>query len=285
VNSSMYSQYAGHLTDYYNYMTDNGIDIYSVSIQNEPDYAHDWTWWSADEIVTFLKEYGGTFPFRVMAPESFQYRKNMSDPILNDPEALANMDILGAHLYGTQVNDFPYPLFKQKGEGKELWMTEVYYPNSSSDADMWPEALGVATHVHNSMVEAEFQAYVWWYIRRSYGPMKEDGSISKRGWMMAHFSKFVRTGFYRVEVPKKPSNGLFVSAYKSDTDVVIVVVNENNSQQSFTFSVAGRTVDSFEKYTTSGSKNMSSDGTVTSSNGSFEVSFDGQSATTLHATK
>jgi glucuronoarabinoxylan endo-1,4-beta-xylanase len=256
-----------------------------VSIQNEPDYAHDWTWWSADEIVTFLKEYGGTFPFRVMAPESFQYRKNMSDPILNDPEALANMDILGAHLYGTQVNDFPYPLFKQKREGKELWMTEVYYPNSSSDADMWPEALGVATHVHNSMVEAEFQAYVWWYIRRSYGPMKEDGSISKRGWMMAHFSKFVRTGFYRVKVPKKPSNGLFVSAYKSDTDVVIVVVNENNSQQSLTFSVAGRTVDSFEKYTTSGSKNMSSDGTVTSSNGSFEVSFDGQSATTLHATK
>jgi O-glycosyl hydrolase len=43
VNSSMYTQYAGHLTDFYNYMKGNGVDVYAVSIQNEPDYANDWT--------------------------------------------------------------------------------------------------------------------------------------------------------------------------------------------------------------------------------------------------
>jgi glucuronoarabinoxylan endo-1,4-beta-xylanase len=74
------------------------------------------------------------------------------------------------------------------------------------------------------MVEAEFQAYVWWYIRRQYGPMKEDGTISKRGYSMAHFSKFVRRGFVRVEATKDPMNEVFVSAHRSNTDVVAVVV-------------------------------------------------------------
>jgi len=68
-------------------------------------------------------------------------------------------------------------------------MTEVYVPNSDSNsADRWPEALEVAHNMHNALVEGNFQAYVWWYIRRSYGPMKEDGTISKRGYMMAHYS-------------------------------------------------------------------------------------------------
>jgi glucuronoarabinoxylan endo-1,4-beta-xylanase len=237
-------------------------------------------------MVNFLRDHAGSLPFRVMAPESFQYRKQMSDPILNDPAALENMDILGAHLYGTQVRDFPYPLFKEKGAGKELWMTEVYYPNSEADSsDRWNEALDLATHLHNSMVEAEFQAYVWWYIRRNYGPMKEDGTISKRGYVMAQYSKFVRRGFMRVEVPKSPANGLYVSAYGGATDVAIVVVNTNSSSQSLTFSVAGREISSYEKYTTSSSKSLSDDGTVEVSNGSFSTSFDGQSITTLRGTR
>ncbi len=82
-------------------------------------------------------------------------------------------------------------------------MTEVYYPNSDTNsADRWPEALDVSQHIHNAMVEGDFQAYVWWYIRRSYGPMKEDGTISKRGYNMAHFSKFVRPGYVRIDATK-----------------------------------------------------------------------------------
>jgi glucuronoarabinoxylan endo-1,4-beta-xylanase len=282
VNPQMYAEYAAHLTDFYNFMQDNGVDLYSVSIQNEPDYANEWTWWTADELLDFMRDYAGSLPFRVMAPESFQYRKQMSDPILNDPVALENLDILGAHLYGTQVRDFPYPLFKEKGAGKELWMTEVYYPNSDDNsADRWNEALDLGWHIHSAMVEAEFQAYVWWYIRRQYGPMKEDGTISKRGYSMAHFSKFVRPGFVRVEATKNPTNEVFVSAYTSDSELVAVVVNRNGSSQTLGFSVPGTSLSSFEQYTTSASKNLSDDGTVSASNGSFTVTVDGESVTTL----
>jgi glucuronoarabinoxylan endo-1,4-beta-xylanase len=50
-----YGAYAQHLNSFYTYMKNNGVDLYAISIQNEPDYASDWTWWTADEIVTFLR--------------------------------------------------------------------------------------------------------------------------------------------------------------------------------------------------------------------------------------
>ncbi|GAA4984538.1 O-glycosyl hydrolase [Nonomuraea thailandensis] len=36
-----------------------------------------------------LRENAGSISTRVIAPESFQYLKNISDPILNDPAAVA----------------------------------------------------------------------------------------------------------------------------------------------------------------------------------------------------
>lgn len=252
-----YGEYAEYLNEFIDFMKENGVDIYAVSIQNEPDYAHDWTWWTAEEIVRFLKEYGSTIKAKVIAPESFQYIKGMSDPILNDPEALANMDILGAHLYGTRFSDFKYPLFKEKGEGKELWMTEIYYPNSDMDSgDRWPEALDVAQHIHHAMVDGEFQAYIWWYIRRGYGPMREDGTISKRGYMMAHFSKYVRPGYVRVEAEKEPALSLFTSAYKGDGKVVIVAVNKGASAYSTNFVLENGSATTVTGWLTDGRRDM-----------------------------
>lgn len=282
LKTSSYGAYRDHLNAFVAYMKSQGINLYAISIQNEPDYGKkEWCSWTAQEVLTFMKDYAGTITgAKVMAPESFQYIKSMSDPILNDPTALANMDILGAHLYGTPVDKYPYPLFKQKGAGKELWMTEVY-TESNNDADLWPMALDVGTMIHNSMVEAEFQVFTWWTIRRKYSPIKEDGNISKRGYCFAQFSKFVRPGFTRIDATKEPVSGIKVSAYTKDNDMVIVVVNTNTSAKTVNFSGVGATKTSFTKYTTSGSKNLKNDGAVAASNGSFSTSFDAQSVTTL----
>ena len=278
----MYDEYVQHLNNFVTYMSDNGVELYAISVQNEPDYAHGWTWWTPEEILRFMKENAGSINCRVMAPESFQYRKDMSDPILNDPQALANMDILGAHLYGTQYSDFPYPLFEEKGAGKGLWMTEVYYPNSDDNsADRWPEALDVAYHIHNAMVEADFQAYVWWYIRRQYGPMKEDGTISKRGYSMAHFSKFVRPGYVRVDATKNPTYNVYVSAYKNEESTVIVAINRSTESKTITLSVPGTEEQTWQRYVTSGSKNLQQGSDVYASSGSFEITLEPQSVTTF----
>ena len=59
-------------------------------------------------------------------------------------------------------------------------MTEVYVPDSSSSADAWPNALKVAVNMNDAFAKGDMQAYVWWYIRRSYSPMKEDGSTRNK---------------------------------------------------------------------------------------------------------
>ncbi|OAX48465.1 glucuronoxylanase [Paenibacillus sp. AD87] len=280
-----YAAYSQHLNDFVSYMKSNGVNLYAISVQNEPDYAHDWTWWTPQEMLRFMKDYAGSITgAKVMAPESFSYLKEMSDPILNDPQALANMDILGAHTYGTQFNNFPYPLFKQKGAGKELWMSEVYYPNSNANsADNWPEALDVSYHIHNAMVEADFQAYVWWYIRRQYGPMKEDGTISKRGYNMAHFSKFVRPGFVRVEATKNPDTQTFISAYKGDNKVVIVAINRGTSAVNQKFVLQNGNASTVSSWITDSTRNLATGSSINVTGNSFTAQLPAQSVTTFTA--
>jgi len=131
------------------------------------------------------------------------------------------------------------------------------------------------------MVEAQFNAYVTWYIRRSYGMLTENGAVSKRGYAMAQYAKFVRPGSVRVDATKNPATNVYVSAYKSGQNVVVVVVNRNTSAQSVSLAINGGTVQSLTKYTTSGSKSVANDGTVSNSNGSFTLNLDGSSVTTF----
>ncbi|MCE3202374.1 glycoside hydrolase [Paenibacillus sonchi] len=279
-----YAAYAQHLNDFVTYMKNNGVNLYAISVQNEPDYAHTWTWWTPAEMLNFMKNNAGSINCRVIAPESFSYLKNMSDPILNDTQALANMDILGAHTYGTSFSNFPYPLFKQKGAGKELWMTEVYYPNSDNNsANRWPEALDVAYHMHNAMAEADFQAYVWWYIRRQYGPMNEDGTISKRGDSMAQFSKFIRPGYVRVDATKNPNTNVYTSAYKGDNKVVIVAINRGTSAVSQNFVLQNGTASGVSTWITDASRKVASGASINVSNNSFTAQLPAQSVTTFVA--
>ncbi|MEV4547968.1 RICIN domain-containing protein [Nonomuraea wenchangensis] len=277
-----YGAYAQHLNDFTTYMRNNGVNLYGISVQNEPDYAQDWTWWTPAEMVRFLRENAGSISTRVIAPESFQYLKNMSDPILNDAAALANVDIIGAHLYGTPYANFPYPLFQQKGAGKELWMTEVYHPNSTDSADLWPQALDVGEHIHHAMVDAEFQAYIWWYIRRSYGPMREDGQLSKRGANMAQFARFVRPGYVRIGATANPVSNVYVSAYQgSDGTVAVVVINKTTSAVSQQFTLAGGTASSVSSWVTDASRNVAPQGAAGVSNGSFTATLPARSVTTF----
>ncbi|MGS2586104.1 glycoside hydrolase family 30 beta sandwich domain-containing protein [Streptomyces hebeiensis] len=278
----MYGAYAQHLNDFVAFMRNNGVNLYAVSVQNEPDYAHDWTWWTPTEVIRFLRENAGSISTRVIAPESFQYVKSFSDPILNDAQALANLDILGAHLYGTQYQNFPYPLFKQRGGGKELWMTEVYHPNSSDSADLWPQALDVGEHIHRAMVDAEFQAYVWWYIRRGYGPLREDGRISKRGANMAHFSKFVRPGHVRIDTASNPQPNVYTSAYRgSGSQLVVVAINKGASPVSQRFALRNNTPSGVSSWLTDASRNLAPQSRINISNGAFTGQLPARSVTTF----
>ncbi|MFF7173001.1 glycoside hydrolase family 30 beta sandwich domain-containing protein [Streptomyces pseudovenezuelae] len=160
-------------------------------------------------------------------------------------------------------------------------MTEVYYPNSTDSADLWPQALDVGEHIHRAMVDAEFQAYIWWYIRRSYGPLREDGKISKRGAAMAHFARFVRPGYVRIGATANPATNVYVSAYRGGGSTVAVAVNKATSGVSQQFTLANGAGSSVASWLTDATRTVASHGTTGMPNGSFTVTLPARSAMTF----
>jgi O-glycosyl hydrolase len=278
LSTGSYGAYADHLVKFRDYMQTNGVTLHAISVQNEPDIAvtYESCDWTSSQMISWVTAQGSKFSgTKLMVAESFNFNRTMTDPILNNAAAAAQVSIIAGHIYGNGLSDYPLA----RNMGKEVWMTE-HYTESSNSANAWPLALDVGKELHNCMV-ANFNAYVWWYIRRSYGLLTEDGNVSKRGWVMAHYSKFVRPGHVRVGASAPSNSNVLVTAYKNGSQVVIVAVNMNSSAQTVTLNVRNICVGSLTKYTTSGSKSLSNDGAVTLTGNSASVSLDAQSITTF----
>ena len=308
MSASNYQKYVDHLNSFTAYMKEQGVPLYAISISNEPDWCGEWACWSADEIYNFTKGYAdqmrknGT---KVISTESFRYDKNLYNKVLNDAAALKNWDILGAHFYAsdrtTGDNFFQYSLADQKGI--ERWMTE-HYTESQGSGNYWRtitntgdqanqnkrdtvNAMDVAYEIHRAMVVGNFNQYTWWYIRRCYGLIMEKdfgnklqvnqneiGKISKRGYVMSQFARFVRPGAIRVGATDKPEANLFASAYKSsegDSVIVVLVNRDYKNDKTVTIKVQGADVQTFHVYTTSETKNAKDEGEVEVKNGEVTI--------------
>jgi len=309
--SSNYQKYVDHLNSFNDYMKNQGVPLYAISISNEPDWCGEWACWSADEIYNFTKGYADKMRkngAKVISTESFRYDKNLYNKVLNDANALKNWDILGAHFYAsdrrTGDNFFQYSLADQKKV--ERWMTEHYTESQGSGND-WRtirntgdqanqnkrdtvNAMDLGYEIHRAMVVGNFNQYTWWYIRRCYGlimekdfgnklqiPQNEIGKVSKRGYVLSQFARFVRPGAIRVGATANPEKEVFASAYKSkDGDsVIVVLVNRDYAKtKEVTVKVQGADVQSFHVYTTSQEKNAKYEGEVEVKNGSVTITMD-----------
>lgn len=275
-----YGDYATHLLNFVDFMSRNGAPLYTVSLQNEPDWHPDYEScdWSGNDFVNFLNAQGSRFgsSIKVTVGESVGFSKRFTDPVLNSPTAVQHADIIAGHLYGAVPQD--YPLARAKG--KEVWMTE-HYTDSKNDADVWPLALDVGTELHRSMV-ANFNAYIWWYIRRSYGLIKENGQVSKRGHIMAQYARYVRPDYKRIGATEKPYSDVSVSAFKGPNNkIVMVVVNTGTASRSLNLTLQNTSVANLVKYSTSATLNVAYGGTTRVNNGAASVIVEPQSVTTF----
>lgn len=274
LNTSAYADYARYLNDFANYMAASGAPLYAISVQNEPDIdvTYESCDWTPAQMLAFVKNNAGAISAtKVIAPESFQFRRNMSDPLLNDDAAAANFDIVGGHIYGAGL--FAYPLAATKS--KEVWMTE--HLDLSVD---WTGALATAKEIHDCLATANFSAYIWWYVRRYYGPLGEDSVVTKRGYVMAQFAKFIRPGFVRVDATARPVTGVSVSAYKREK-LVIVAVNQGTTAVSQVFSLANATVTSVVPWVTSATVSLESQPAIAVTGGTFTATLPAESVTTF----
>ena len=311
MSSSNYQKYVDHLNSFNDYMKNQGVPLYAISISNEPDWCGEWACWSADEIYNFTKGYADKMRkngAKVISTESFRYDKNLYNKVLNDASALKNWDILGAHFYASEAstgdNFFQYSLADQKNV--ERWMTE-HYTESQGSGNYWRtvmrtgdqanqnkldtvRAMDVAYEMFRGLAIGNFNQYTWWYIRRCYGlimekdfgnklkiPQNEIGKVSKRGYIMSQYARFIRPGAIRVGATQKPEANLFASAYKSsegDSVIVVLVNRDYKNTKSVTVNVKGADVESFHVYTTSEAKNAKYEGEVEAKNGSVTITMD-----------
>ncbi len=309
--SSNYQKYVDHLNSFNDYMKNQGVPLYAISISNEPDWCGEWACWSADEIYNFTKGYADKMRkngVKVISTESFRYDKNLYNKVLNDASALKNWDILGAHFYASEAstgdNFFQYSLADQKNV--ERWMTE-HYTESQGSGNYWRtvmrtgdqanqnkldtvRAMDVAYEMFRGLAIGNFNQYTWWYIRRCYGlimekdfgnklsiPQNEIGKVSKRGYIMSQYARFIRPGAIRVGATAKPEANLFASAYKSsegDSVIVVLVNRDYKNTKTVTIDVKGADVQTFHVYTTSEAKNAKDDGEVEVKNGSVTITMD-----------
>lgn len=244
-----YGAFKDHLNSFIQYMADNGVSIYAVSVQNEPDIqvSYESCDWSTPQMVDFVKNYGGQIMgAQLAAPESFHFDANFTNALLNDADAAENFEMVAGHIYGGGLGEFP--LAEQ--QGKEIWMTE-YLMNlntgssgapawqSYTESAKWEETLSMLSSVHEAMTY-RWNAYVWWYLQRYYSFIGDgeqgttNGAILKRGYAFSHFSRFVRPGYIRVKTDTNKSNSLKITAYSSNQKIVVVIVND----QSFTGKIA-----------------------------------------------
>lgn len=156
------------------------------------------------------------------------------------------------------------PSPKARDMGKELWMTEHL-----DTLTTWQANLGTGKEIHDAMAEASFSAYLWWYVKRFYGPLNESGEISKRGHVMAQYSKFIRPGYHRVALTAaSASPDVSVSAYAGEKPA-LVALNMGGASRRVRFELQNSSVSELRGYRTTESLNLAPTDTVQVSDDGF----------------
>ncbi|BAV06756.1 glucuronoarabinoxylan endo-1,4-beta-xylanase [Filimonas lacunae] len=268
LKTTSYADYAAHLSSYNSAVG----GVYAISPWNEPNYsASGWMGATATEVANFVAAQGDNCGAPIMAPEPFNMQQSFFNTYLSNATAKAKTSFVCGHIYGAT----PYNL---GSIGKSVWMTE-HYTNSSISGNDWGNAMTAAKEIHDCM-NAGWAAYVWWYIRRFYGPIDESSNITKLGYVMAQYARYVRPGYTKIACTANPTSGVYVTAYKSGSKVVLVIVNQNSATTYQPFTLSGVTVTGFNRYYTTSTTNLAAN-SFSVSGGSFGINLEPSSVTTL----
>jgi glucuronoarabinoxylan endo-1,4-beta-xylanase len=256
--------YAKYLNDFALYMANNAAPLYAVSVQNEPDWepGYEGCVWTATEMRDFLKNHGAAITAtRLIAPELVNNNQTYVNTILSDDAAVANLDILGTHLYGGGIVENALATAK----GKEVWMTEHLDTSTTYTAN-----LNTAIEIHDCFTKANFNAYIWWYGKRFYGLIGQDGMVTKRGYIVSLFARFIKQGAIRLGTSSNTRTDVLISAYKNGAKKVVVAINWGvyNVKQKINFQNASAVT--VVPYVTTSLKNAEQGAAVTLTNNGFE---------------
>ena len=253
-----YQGYASQLAGYVASMETNGINLYALSIQNEPDMSttYESCLWTAQQFHDFLPYLynaliaSNVASAKILMPEYSRWQFDIATNAMDDTNTAAMVGILAAHNYGSAaapVNNY----------GKALWETEI----SSFDAFDGSITNGIywAGQIHAFMTVAEVNAwhYYWLIPYDPNGPENlavtdDSGNPTKRMYVLGNYSRFVRPDYYRIGVTNA-TGSILVSAYKDpgSGNYAIVAINPTSGSVTQIFNLSGFTAGTVTPWITS----------------------------------
>jgi glucuronoarabinoxylan endo-1,4-beta-xylanase len=288
LNTSSYDDWSTMLAGFpATYKTQSGIDLYALSAQNEPDWNPNYEacCFTGAEMVNFINVLGPKLaalspPVNLLAAEpdnwsNFWSGDNYATDILADAKASANVTILATHDYGsTSGGTYGRPA-PPASNTHHIWETECT-PGDTG-------AITIATMVYAAFNTGGVNGWHYWWTQ-AFVP--NASSPPAQYYALGNFSKFVRPGYYRVDVSgasAASSSNPAVIAFSSlkDGTVTIVVVNAG-AAHSLNFFVGGTAWPaSVTPYVTTASSKLAAGTAIAVTAGRFSASVEAASVTTF----
>lgn len=287
------ADWANRLVDFVNTMKDEGVPIYAISAENEPDSGgmNATTSFTATELAEWIGSHLGpalaNTDTRVMGPETMNWWgfPEYFEAIQNNTEAWKHVSIFASHEYGLGPSQ-PEPSITDAG--KEYWETEVDTGTTSDDptGDNMPSALKLAETIHNDLTKANLNAwhYWWLYAGGSSGLFDTNTNVwTKRFWIMGNFSRFVRPGYMRVSTSGEPPTGVLLSAYTNPSDgtLVVVAINKNSNATDLSVHLSEGAACEVTPWVTSESDSIAASTAIVVTDARFSVTLAAKSVTTF----
>ncbi|CAH8768573.1 glycoside hydrolase family 30 protein [Paenibacillus dendritiformis] len=271
-----------------------GLDLYGISIANEPNSMTFLPWdsaeWNSTQIQVFLKDYlkqeminHGVQDTKVIVGEPSWWSEDLMKDALNDPASADRIDIVAGHNYpvpviGVELPTAPFTTAQAKG--KRVWMTEVskvdsYDPGMTS-------GLKFARQIHDFMTKAQVNAWMYW--TGAIPGSNDEGLINvykdtntyqltKRYYTFGNYSKYIKPGYVRIGATANPKPGVHVSAYKDPAtgSFTIVAVNDSDATAELNVVPNGFTAGRLTPYVTNNSLSLAQGHNVPLINGKFQA--------------
>jgi glucuronoarabinoxylan endo-1,4-beta-xylanase len=307
LNPDKYAAYAAWWSDVIQMYKDAGVEVYAISLQNEPLFSQTFnsgvytTQWYADMVAAVVPLIKADHPeVKAFGSENMLEMEGRDDnwqwfyhnKLKQNPDAMAQLDILAVHGYQDGVNassgselaimwskhlaEFAEPL------DKKTWMTETsgYLDAWESEGDN-PGALSLAIDLQTALLFGDVSGWIVWQ-GSSLDPINEftlmsDLTVGKKYYASKNFYRFIRPGAVRV-TGSSSDEAVSVSAFRHEANDThtIVLINTASEGKGIDLSLAGE----YEMFVTSASKNCESAGTV---NTDEPIALPARSVVTLHA--
>jgi O-glycosyl hydrolase len=294
--TSQYTQFAQYAVSSVQAFKDIGIDLYALSLQNEPAFVETYNScvYAPTEYRDMVKAVGPvvhqSFPnVKLFGAEDMLSGwavRGFPGALMADPLAKAQMGALAVHGYSDGVHPTPASqaatLWRTAARnctsaGKPLWMTET-----SGFEDTWTDALALGEAMYAALKYGKLAAWVYWQLSICSDQVNEglmqNGVPTKRYYVSKNYMRYIRPGAVMVDIVDTLEPNVFATAYndKQAHRLVVVVLNVGTGSANTSLSGAGIPAQ-VRKHTTSATKDCSDEGLVASS----AVTLDASSVTTF----